>query len=303
MATWTVTEEGTDGTATPSTALDGPTVTPVAATIVAFEDDVERSAFTGTAQTGVARGADGTATPATALDGPAVSPAAPTLVAFEDDVERAAFAGVTQTGAVRGSDGREAPTTALAGPTVSPAAPTIVAFQDEIERTAFVPSTLTGAAHGVNGRATPATALDGPSVQPDATTLVELDETMRGVLLPIGDFRLVTGRVVDPQGAPIERAHLLVANQWLPTAGPVEADGTFEIRLLRSEYTEFRLLGDPNPDGDGFDLVWFLDEAVTVTSAETEDVELAFDLQDPEIGGTGSIFGGVGAKFGSPLEA
>lgn len=46
-----------------------------------------------------------------------------------------------------------------------------------------------------------------------------------------------------------------------------------------------------------------LAEEVTVTSAETEDVGLVFDLQDPEEGGAGSIFGGIGAKFGGPLQA
>jgi hypothetical protein len=302
MATWTVTEEGTDGTATPSTALDGPTVSPTAPTIVAFEDDVQRSSFTGTAQTGTPRGTEGTATPSTALDGPTVSPTAPTLVAFDTAVERAAFTGVSQTGAVRGVDGSGTPTTALDGPTVTPEAPSIVAFGADIERTAFAPSTPTGAVRGIDGTATPTTQLDGPTVSPAAPTITEFEEIMRGVLLPIGDFRLVTGRVVDSQGAPIERATLLVANQWLPTAGPVAEDGSFEIRLLRSEYTDFRLLGDTDPDKEGFDLVWFLDEAVTVSSAETEDVELAFDLQDPLGGGAGTIFGGVGAHFGDPLQ-
>lgn len=110
--------------------------------------------------------------------------------------------------------------------------------------------------------------------------------------IPSAYFRQVNGIVLNEDGERIEDARWIVAQDGLPTASPVDDDGTFTIQMLRVAYKNFVLLAE-SPD-EGVDYVWYEYADHEIPSNVEDDVVLYFEEKRP----TGGLSVGPGVHFG-----
>ena len=140
-----------------------------------------------------------------------------------------------------------------------------------------IPSDVVSGSSTGHGRLT----WDNPTLWPSLTDYnVDGDavQVYLGTYIPMGAFRSVYGTVVNEEGDPIKNAEWLLSVDGLPIAGPVDAEGNFSIFLLRTSYSNFRLLVR-RADIAGLDYVWY-EPVPQVLRTGDQNVELVFREAD-----------------------